>query len=105
MKVCKLEYYVPKEYLEKVEHAVFSAGAGKIGNYDCCSWKTPGTGQFRPLENSNPFIGSKNRTETVEEYKVELICETDKISAVIDALKKAHPYETPAFQYWKVEIN
>ena len=99
----KLEFYVPKDHAETVKEAVFAAGAGKIGDYDKCCWCAEGTGQFRPLEGSDPFIGSKDEVERVPEVKVEMVCDDDAIDAVVEALKKAHPYETPAYQHWKVD--
>ncbi len=101
----KLEVYVPITDAEVLKTALFSAGAGKIGNYDCCCWQDSGTGQFRPLEGSQAFIGEQGKIEKVEEVKIELLCPEDKIKEIITALKKAHPYETPAFQYWAVKIN
>jgi structural toxin protein (hemagglutinin/hemolysin) RtxA len=101
--MCKLEFYVPETHLEKVKSAVFAAGAGKMGNYDCCSWETAGTGQFRPCKGSKPFIGQKDRIEKVREFKVELVCDSKRVKKVIAALKKSHPYETPAYQYWEVK--
>jgi hypothetical protein len=101
----KLEVYVPATHVEELKTALFGTGAGKIGNYDCCCWQTSGTGQFRPLEGSNAFIGELDKIEKVEEIKLELICPGDKITEIIAALKKAHPYETPAFQYWAVKTN
>ncbi len=103
MKIYRLEVYVPSTHLESVKQAIFAAGAGRIGNYDCCSWETVGTGQFRPLAGSNPFIGRADTVEKVAEHKVETVCAPELLPAVIDALKQAHPYETPAFQYWPVE--
>lgn len=101
----KLEIYVPVTHAEELKTALFAVGAGKIGNYDCCCWQTSGTGQFRPLAGSNAFIGELDKIEKVEEIKLELICPEDKITEIIAALKKAHPYETPAFQYWTVKTN
>ena len=101
----KIEVYVPKTHAGSLKTALFAAGAGKIGNYDCCCYQSSGTGQFRPLEGSNAFIGKCGKIEKVEEVKIELICPKDKITEIITALKKAHPYETPAFQYWTVKIN
>ncbi len=89
--------YVPDSHLEEVKNAMFAAGAGKIGNYDSCAWQTKGTGQYRPLEGSAPYLGQKGKVETVAEWKVELVCEDALVHNVIAALKKAHPYETPAY--------
>ncbi len=103
--IYKLEFYVPETHLDMVKAAIFSVGAGKIGDYDCCSWQTAGTGQFRPLAGSNPFIGEKDRIETVQEYKVEIVCDSKYINKVIEALKESHPYETPAYQYWEIKLQ
>jgi len=77
---------------------MFTAGAGKIGEYENCCWQTLGTGQFKPLAESNPFIGTAGGDiEAVEEYKVEMLCEQALIKQVIAAMRQAHPYEEPAF--------
>ena len=76
---------------------MFEAGAGRVGNYDCCAWQTKGEGQFRPLNGSTPFIGNQGQIETVIEYKLELVCEEPCLKAVIAALKRAHPYEEVAY--------
>ena len=102
--VYRIDIYVPEEHAEAVKQAAFEAGGGTIGNYDCCCWQTSGRGQFRPLEGSDPFIGKKGTLEYVPEVKVEMICPVDKIEKVIGAIEAAHPYETPAYQYWKVNI-
>lgn len=100
----RIDFYVPEENAEAVKLAAFEAGAGRIGNYECCCWQTAGRGQFRPLQGSSPFIGEQDKLEFVAELKVEMICPVDKIKEVIGAIEKAHPYETPAYQYWKVNI-
>ena len=93
----KLCFFVPKTHLETVKTAVFDAGAGMLGNYDRCAWQTPGLGQFRPLEGSDPHVGEQGQLEEVEEYRVETLCTNEHIRAVIAALRLAHPYEEPAF--------
>jgi hypothetical protein len=95
--VIHLFFYVPVKDAEKVKNAMFDAGAGKIGNYDYCSFDIKGIGQFRPLPGSNPTIGSECKIEQVEEMKVEMVLEDNVLDAVVTALKKTHPYETPAF--------
>ena len=92
-----ISFYVPIEDAEKVKNAMFQAGAGKIGNYDYCSFETKGIGQFRPLAGSNPTLGTENKLEAVEELKVDMVCEDICIQEVVAALKKSHPYETPAY--------
>jgi hypothetical protein len=99
----KICVYIPETHLQQVKDALFAVGAGRIGNYDSCCWQVAGEGQFRALEGSDPFIGQKGKVETVTEYKIELVCEDHLIKAAIAAMKKAHPYETPAYDVWKLE--
>ncbi len=93
----QLIFYVPQSHLEIVKAALFKAGAGRIGDYDHCAWQTLGTGQFRPLSASTPFIGSVNQIESLAEYKVEMVCAGERIKTVLLALLSAHPYQTPAY--------
>lgn len=99
----KLCFFVPASHLDSVKQAVFEAGAGKVGAYDQCCWQSLGTGQFRGLEDSDPFLGSKGNVEQVEEFKVEMVCSNDLIKPVIVALKSAHPYEEPAYDVIRLE--
>jgi hypothetical protein len=98
----KICYYVPESHLEHTKQALFDAGAGRIGDYDSCCWQVRGQGQFRPLPGSRPFIGSDGALSTVGEYRVEMVCDDDRIAAAVAALKRAHPYEEPAFDAWKL---
>jgi hypothetical protein len=100
----QLSFYVPVSHLEEVKAAIFATGAGKIGNYDCCCWQALGRGQFRALAGSDPFIGEQGKVETVDEYKVELVCAEDLIRAAVAALRAVHPYEEPAYHVTKLEI-
>ena len=99
----KLCVYVPEKHVETVKKALFNVGAGHIGQYDQCCWQMTGVGQFRPLENSNPAIGSHNVVETVNEVKIELVCEDALIQRAVAAIKQSHPYEEPAYDVWKLE--
>jgi hypothetical protein len=104
----KICVYIPESHLQPVKEALLAAGAGRIGHYDSCCWQVLGEGQFRALEGSDPFIGQvvkgqKGKIETVKEYKVELVCEDTLIKQAIAAMKQAHPYETPAYDVWKLE--
>lgn len=93
----KLGFYVPESHLEEVKSAAFAAGAGRIGNYDCCCWQSLGEGQFRPCDDSRPFIGQVGKLEQVAEYRVEMVCGNDCVGDVVAAMKQAHPYEEPAW--------
>ena len=95
----KLSVLVPESHLEIVKDALFEAGAGRQGDYDRCCWQTLGQGQFRPLEGSNPHLGQQGDVEFVSEYKLEMLCDEACAREVADALKLAHPYEEPAFEF------
>jgi hypothetical protein len=97
-----ISFYVPLDHKEKVKEAMFAAGAGRIGNYAECCFEVRGIGQFRPLSGSRPFVGKDGEVEFVTEVKIELVCEKESLEASIDALKKSHPYETPA--YYVIEM-
>ncbi|MCG6573470.1 NGG1p interacting factor NIF3 [Pseudomonas sp. AF32] len=99
----KLCFFVPPSHVDVVKNAVFSAGGGRIGDYDCCAWQVLGLGQFRPLDGSQPFIGEAGQVEQVEEWKVELVVADELIRQVVEALKQSHPYETPAYEVWRLE--
>ncbi len=101
----KLCVYVPEESLEAVKRALFDAGAGRIGNYSDCCWQVLGTGQFRPGEGSQPFLGSQGEVEQVSEYRVEMVCADDVVDGVVAALREAHPYEEPAFDLIRAETR
>lgn len=98
----KLVVFVPVESLAKVTNAVFAAGAGAIGNYRDCGFRTEGTGTFLPMAGSNPAIGKRGRSESVREMRFETIVPAEKLDAVVCAMKEAHPYEMPAFDIFKL---
>ncbi|UVE16773.1 YqfO family protein [Pseudomonas sp. LS44] len=98
----KLCFYVPESHLDVVKNAIFAAGGGRIGSYDSCCWQTLGQGQFRPLAQSQPFLGQQGLLEHVAEWKVELVVADELIHESVKALRKAHPYETPAFEVWRL---
>lgn len=95
----KLTVYVPESHLESVKAALFAAGAGRYAGYDQCCWQVLGQGQFRPLAGSAPFIGQAGVVEHVPEYRVEMICADEAVAAAAAALRAAHPYEEPAFDF------
>lgn len=99
----KLTTYIPQSHLDSVKQALFEAGAGRIGHYQHCCWQVLGIGQFMPLPGNQAFVGTTNLLETLPEWRVEMVVAEDCISHVIEALKQAHPYETPAYDVIKVE--
>ncbi|HUT29171.1 MAG TPA: Nif3-like dinuclear metal center hexameric protein [Sedimentisphaerales bacterium] len=100
----KLVVFIPVEAAENVANAIFAAGAGAggIGNYSHCSFQAQGQGSFLPMEGARPAIGKKGRMEKVAEVRFETIVPAAKLADCIAAMKKAHPYETPAFDCYKL---
>lgn len=99
----KIEFYVPETHLDAVKQAMFAAGAGRVGDYDCCAWQTLGQGQYRPLAGSQPYLGEQDKVETVAEYKVEMVCLGAIAGEVVKAMKVAHPYEEVAYSVIRTE--
>lgn len=98
----KLIYYVPDSHLESTKQAIFSAGAGGIGNYENCAWQVKGIGQFKPVKGADPYIGELGELEQVDEWRVETIVIEANAKAVAKALKASHPYEEPAFEFIQI---
>lgn len=93
MKIFKIVTFVPIEAAEKVRLAMGDAGAGVLGNYHHASFSTRGIGRFIPLEGAHPAIGQVGKPEEVEEERIEVICQKEKLKDVVIAIKKTHPYE------------
>ncbi len=89
--------FVPPEHADAVRAAIFTAGAGEIGDYSQCSWSVTGTGQFLPQDGASPTIGSVGSVEKVVEDRVEAVAPAHARRQVLSALRTAHPYEEPAF--------
>ena len=89
--------FVPAENADAVREAMFDAGAGRIGDYSHCSWTTAGTGQFLPHDGAAPAIGTVGTVEQVAEDRVEVIAPAALRGHILAALRRAHPYEEPAF--------
>lgn len=93
----KLSFFVPESHLEVVSQAIHGAGAGQIGNYSDCAFRTRGTGTFTPGENAQPFSGNLRQPSQAEEVKVEVLVAETAVQAVMRALKSSHPYEEVAY--------
>jgi dinuclear metal center YbgI/SA1388 family protein len=99
----KLVTFCPLKNSEKVRQALFNAGAGRIGNYDECSFNLPGTGTFRGSEKSNPYVGKKGVQHREQEERIETIFESHLQSKIITALLSAHPYEEVAYDIYPLD--
>jgi dinuclear metal center YbgI/SA1388 family protein len=92
----KLAVYIPLENLETLNAAIFASGAGKIGNYEECSYYSEGIGSFKPVEFANPKVGVLGILEKVAEVKVEYLVSSHRLQAVLNAMRSVHPYEEVA---------
>ena len=96
----KLVVFVPAEALDAVRDALFEAGAGRIGEYERCSWYTEGIGTFLGGEETSPTVGERGQEERVPELRLETVFPEDRQDEVVAALRRAHPYEEPAFDVY-----
>ena len=96
----KVVVYVPVQNADVVRDAMAAAGAGKIGNYSSCSFSVIGKGRFLPLDGANPTIGTVGKLEEVEEERIEITCEKETLTDILEAMKAAHPYEEVAYDVY-----
>lgn len=93
----KIFVYVPQTHLQTVQQAMFNAGAGKVGNYEECSFYSQGFGTFKGNALSNGFVGEQGKQHTEPEFKLEVLVDEAKLNAVVAAMIKSHPYEEVAY--------
>jgi hypothetical protein len=99
----KIVVFVPESHADLVRDAVGKAGAGRIGNYSFCSVTTKCVGRFKPDAGASPTIGEVGKLEEVNEERIEMVCEREKLKDVIGVIKKVHPYEEVAFDIYPLE--
>jgi dinuclear metal center YbgI/SA1388 family protein len=100
----KLVTFAPTEHAERVRKAIFSAGAGVIGNYDSCSYNIQGQGTFRAGEGTNPFVGKKGEIHFEPEVRIETVVPRHKLAEVIKSMIDAHPYEEVAYDVFPLDL-
>jgi hypothetical protein len=98
----KLVVFVPPDALDAVRDALFEAGAGRIGGYERCSWYAEGTGTFLGGEGTAPALGEQGREERVRELRLETVFPAELHEQVVTALRRAHPYEEPAYDVYEL---
>ena len=101
----KFVVFVPTESLERVQQAAFRAGAGMIGDYSRCSFAVQGAGTFRPEEGASPATGQTGRDQEVREWRLEIPVPAEALGAVLDVVRKVHPYEEPAIDIYPTVAN
>jgi putative NIF3 family GTP cyclohydrolase 1 type 2 len=99
----KLVTFVPSASVSRVAEAMAAAGAGRIGNYDNCSFRLAGTGTFRGNDLSQPAIGKAGRLEEVQEIRLEMVVPGPRVQHVLHALRRTHPYEEVAYDLYPTD--
>ncbi|MFQ5423327.1 MAG: Nif3-like dinuclear metal center hexameric protein [Phycisphaerae bacterium] len=100
---CKLVVFVPPERVDAIAEAVFDAGAGRIGQYEKCSFRLAGQGTFFGTESTAPAVGRRGRFERVDEIRLEVILPRIRLPDVTAAVRRAHPYDEPAFDVYPLQ--
>ncbi len=101
----KLVTFVPEPHVAPVTDALSQVGAGVIGRYTHCSFRSQGTGTFLPGQGASPVVGTVGEVNAEEETRLEMIAPTSRRDAIISALVAVHPYEEPAFDVYEVVSN
>ena len=102
-KKVKLVVFVPITHADMLRNALGEAGAGRIGNYDFCSFSSRGVGRFRGNEKTNPTVGTAEKYEAVDEERIEVVVSRTILKRVIMKMKNVHPYEEVAFDVYPLE--
>lgn len=102
---CKLVVFVPQNEVDKVADAMFSAGAGHIGDYSKCSYRLAGEGTFFGGDSTRPAIGQKGKLESVNEIRLETVVANKNLPAVVTAMIEAHSYDEPAFDLYPLQAK
>lgn len=97
----KIIVFAPESHAVFVRDAMAKAGAGTFSGYTGCAFTVKGEGFFLPEKGSNPAIGTPGVYERVKEISVEMLCHESRLDNVVNAMRKAHPYEVPAFDVFK----
>lgn len=101
----KLVVFVPLSHQDRVKESIFKAGAGSIGDYEECCFTSKGKGEFKPVGAAKPFTGAVDTLEVTDEIKIEALVVPEYINSVINAMLQAHPYEEPAYEFYKIYNN
>ena len=94
----KMEIFIPKTHLARLQAALQSVDAGHLGSYDSCLSYSEVIGCWRPLAGSKPFLGTENQISREPELKVEVTCLRENVDITVAAVKQVHPYEEPVIQ-------
>lgn len=99
----KVAVFVPPDHVDTVASKMAEAGAGIIGDYEYCSFRTAGSGTFRPLKGAQPYLGKIGKYETADEVRLEMIVPRWALQPALRAMKESHPYEEVAYDVYPLE--
>ena len=100
MEIVKIVNFVPETHADIVREAIGNAGGGRIGNYTHCTFSVKGVGRFKPGEGADPAIGAIGELESVQEEKIEFVCERRLAKKVMAEIRRVHPYEEVPFDVY-----
>ncbi|MFM2339995.1 MAG: hypothetical protein RLZZ360_631 [Candidatus Parcubacteria bacterium] len=100
----KIVVFAPETHAAILREAMGKAGAGKIGDYEHCTFSIKGVGRFRPVVGANPTIGEVGTLEAVNEERIETVCAPELLETVLAAIRVVHPYEEPATEVYEILV-
>jgi len=101
----KIVVFTPLKNADELTFKMSAAGAGNIGKYSLCSFRTKGVGTFKGSSSSKPFAGKKGRFEMVEEVRLEMICDQKDLDTVVNTVYANHPYEEPVCEIYPIIVR
>lgn len=101
----KLAVFIPLSHVDAMYQALAKAGAGKLGDYDSCSYTIEGEGRFRALKTADPYVGEIGEIHIEQEKKIEVVFPQSIKNRVLKAMFSVHPYEEPAYDLYSLAIT
>jgi dinuclear metal center YbgI/SA1388 family protein len=99
---CKVVTFCPADAVDAIRNGLATAGAGRIGNYELCSFALRGQGTFFGGEQTKPTVGGKGTLERVDEVRLEMVCSESALGLAVIALREFHPYEEPPIEIYRL---
>ena len=99
---CKLVTFCPADTADRLRNAWATAGAGRIGDYELCSFELAGTGTFLGGARTNPAVGRRGTLQRVDEVRLEMVCSEASLALAVTTLREFHPYEEPPIEIYRL---
>lgn len=103
-KMMKLAVFVPVDDADELREVLAKAGAGRLGNYEACSYTLAGKGRFRAVEGADPAVGEIGELHIEQEEKVEVVFPQSMKNKILKAMLNSHPYEEPAYDLFTMDV-